>query len=122
MVYSDDWVDLDEPFEGTYPFAKRIWYMDEKGKHLLRAPFEVMQFTGLFDENGKECYDEDILGTNSITVNGKPYRQIVKHEAWTRGPIDDRDCTMDFCYGYIFDEDPESLEVIGNIHQHSHLL
>jgi len=71
-------------------------------------PIIIEQFTGLYDKNGKDRFDDDIIRreTGYVFVEKKRYFHL--------GP----DGTA-MAYGY--DYHPSD-EVIGNIHEHSYLL
>ena len=81
--------------------------------------YELMQFTGLKDKNGKEIYEGDICkvinyASDYLKIHGKMYCVI----SWSN--------TMGF-YGKGFGIPTtfsmgEEFEVIGNIYEHSHLL
>jgi len=76
----------------------------------VTSDFILMQYTGLKDKNGKECYEEDI-----ILIDGD------KHRIW----FDD----LEFLYGGVNKEwddyagnMPYSFEIIGNIYENPDLL
>lgn len=93
-------------------------YMDEVSPVY---PETVGQFTGLFDKNGKEIYDGDILGTSDKVigyvkggVRAYCYDVIyIKHSAGEkRWPL----------YSTIVDDYPDKLEVISNVYDNPELL
>lgn len=73
-------------------------------------PATVGQFTGLFDKNGKEIYEGDIVRHDE---NSKCYSIIYEEPMFRFAPNDD-------CFAFL--NHPELLEVIGNIHDDKKLL
>jgi uncharacterized phage protein (TIGR01671 family) len=69
---------------------------------------KVMQYTGLKDKNGVEIYEGDILKHNHKV------QQVESKLDWNCG-------CCGFVYGYYI-EDPNDIEVIGNIFENSELL
>lgn len=107
-------------FSGFYFLFKplTLWYDSEDGPiEMNKNDFEINQFTGLLDKNGKKIFEGDI-----IQMDYKDYKAEVVF--WERPPefgfkplnedkwIEDWNITDDHC----------RVEVIGNIYQDSHLL
>lgn len=73
--------------------------------------FELMQYTGLKDKNGKEIYEDDVVSSRILFGNWKVY--------W-----DKEDCGFFLVdnEGYTTCLDSEECEVIGNIFESPELL
>lgn len=83
--------------------------------------YVVMQFTGLYDKNGKEIYEGDIV--ESLTkINGYVCRGVVIFENG-KFMVDVKKAAF-ARDGFISDFDLKirEYEVIGNIYEHKHLL
>ncbi|PAF19722.1 YopX family protein [Terribacillus saccharophilus] len=93
--------------------------------------FEIEQFTGLKDKNGTEIYDGDIIQFVDFDTTGghrddHEYIGLVKDsnglfEVWNSPESEYFGCDGSFILHFISFQDDE-LEIIGNIHEHSHLL
>lgn len=82
-------------------------------------PYEAifMQFTGLFDKNGKEIYEGDIVKYETYFSN----TEVIREVEWSDGitgfdPFADYDADCDI---YVRGKD---VEVIGNIYENPELM
>jgi hypothetical protein len=75
--------------------------------------YEIMQFSGLKDKNGKEIYEADILGTGEQRAT-----MVFSTDVMQDGTSN--------CFGSGFfpeaDIDPSDCEIIGNIYENPELL
>ena len=104
-------------FFGEYVFENR---MDETDF----VPYEIMQFTGLKDKNGKEIYEGDILnwtGKRSKDTSEFAYRYIITFENGIFGyRLGNAQVNkIEPLQGLV---ELETYEVIGNIYENPDLL
>lgn len=85
------------------------------------SDFILMQSTGLFDSNGKEIYEGDIV---KYKVDCNTFTEEVAYDKNYAGfGVMDADADIIFTFGALFaDIDISSLEVIGNIYKNPELL
>jgi uncharacterized phage protein (TIGR01671 family) len=79
-------------------------------------PWDLMEFTGLFDKNEKKIFESDIIELR-LAWNDKPIIALVKLELGT----------FIMSYGdygayYTFGENPKNREVLGNLYENIELL
>ena len=94
-----------------------IWIIDEDsvaGEWIVNNDLDLMQSTGLFDKNGKEIFEGDIIGSKDGLLNGVVlYRSDLA--MWTVDLIRynnfERLCNV-----------ASSREIIGNIHENQDIL
>ena len=94
-----------------------IWIIDEDsvaGEWIVNNDINLMQSTGLFDKNGKEIFEGDIIGSKDGLLNGVVlYRSDLA--MWTVDLIRynnfERLCNV-----------ASSREIIGNIHENKDIL
>lgn len=88
-------------------------------------PFNMMQYTGLKDKNGKEIYEGDILGgTKNTDPNGIMKNIVIyEYEGFKHKWLDERTARIrDKEIDPIFRNTHIVFEVIGNIYENPELL
>ena len=101
-----------------YPFCFEVGF-----SHYPEENWEIMQFTGLLDKNGKEIYEGDIVKYEALTRfhdDCDHEREVVKYDEKKSGfsPMIWQKVVEDGFYNY----EIENLEIIGNIHQTPELI
>jgi uncharacterized phage protein (TIGR01671 family) len=81
--------------------------------------YEIMQFTGLLDKNGKEIYESDIIQTD---VNLKKWIVYEEDYAWYVKNIGSNEKYPLGVYKKLISVASSKLEVIGNIYQNKNLI
>ena len=85
---------------------------------LDREDFELMQYTGLTDKNGKEIYEGDVVLVKDIENGEKfQYETVFKHGAFCAQRANDFDVIF-----YAMDSAFYEAEIIGNIYESPELL
>lgn len=100
-----------ETKEMSYDFLSRNWILV-----CIESPHvELMQYTGLKDENGKEIYEGDII----VVENGKYSGTVKFNEEDLSYVIENETGGFGFVNGQTYDKRPEfkTYEVIGNIYE-----
>lgn len=95
--------------EGVW--TKEVFDEEDTGDFIHFSDIELLQSTGLFDKNGKEIFEGDIV-KNKINEVG--------YIKWSKG-------SFNFCdsvgYFYLFSIGAsQPFEILGNIYEHPHLL
>lgn len=112
------------PKERKNSMKRIIKFRAWDGEHLIydwteiETSLSLMQFTGLLDKNGKEIYEGDIvtfIGYRNLVVTWQPKGC---HAGWF-GVGNTRPFPP---LGLYSRKEPNTIEVIGNIHEHPHLL
>ena len=90
-----------------------------QGEIVSRLPINdviIMQSTGLFDKNGKEIYEGDIVKGYSVYPEPSIFEPFLMGEVYytNRGTWDS--------YSYILGGFNEQVEVIGNIYENKELI
>lgn len=128
MVHELEWISLEQ---GN---IKKIGYIDllpdEEGdlewERVVSENFELMQFTGFVDKNGKEIYEGDIVYFESGTPNradeddgmfcGGVSEVKFENGAFFPRPIKEE------CEDPWYDYEVRNLEIIGNVWENPELL
>lgn len=90
----------------------------ESGNDGYPDQFDLMQYTGLHDKNGKEVYENDILKCDRPAYHQNP-KFVVKD--WVLGKLILRDVPVKG-FGTSFWSNGNDVEVIGNIYENPDLL
>lgn len=99
-----------------------IWVVDEdswNGELILNNDLNLMQSTGLFDKNGKEIFEGDILKVTNLSS----WLEVVsfnKDKAMFVSKETERKVEETPLYD-LFNTDIFEIEIIGNIHTNSEL-
>lgn len=128
--------------EGSYVYAHKWFGTDEAGHFItsiygsdrvLVMPETIGQFTGLYDKNGKEIYEGDVVEfvVFDYNCNDKLYRGVVKWSdeenitpsflIWKNNESEYYGNDGAFDLGCVVYQDDE-FEVIGNIYDNPELI
>ena len=80
----------------------------------------LMQSTGLFDKNGKEIFESDILKCTSF--DGSLWYETVSWDSTLAGFATQQDGYDATAISYITDSKVITIEIIGNLHQNPELV
>jgi len=105
-IVSSDGVNNTIKIHFDLPFMQN-WITNVKGE---KTKFVLEQFTGEYDKNGKEIYENDIVNSNYFK-NGKV---VFWRSGWHFNT--GKDCH------HSFNTSKHSFEIIGNIHENPELL
>lgn len=95
-----------------------VWIDESLNQMFSETRFIFMQFTGLTDKNGKEIYEGDIvtfIGWRNRVVTWQPEGC---YAGWFA--VDDK--KPDRPLGIYSGEEPNTIEVLGNIYENPELL
>lgn len=100
-----------------------IWINDEDfdaGEWIVNNDLELMQSTGLFDKNGKEIFEGDILCDEGLEQEDEFVYVTVSYREgmWVCDQITDELCG----YGGALNEFSNDYSIIGNIYENPELL
>ncbi len=89
----------------------------------LQDTFELMQYTGLKDKNGKEIYEGDVYRRLTWELDGQNNSSDIWQEPEVVGNIKEFFEEKGYGEGELMQSyEPQNLEVIGNIYENPELL
>ena len=128
-VWSIHWKAWDRNVCDQIPFNKIEVEGDDGTYDLIEGEFDLMQYTGIRDVNGREIYEGDIVECDSIIMSTSD-AQVVEYGmqgvdafvgyGWNLWDFYDED--EEGNYEYNDKRLREGTEVIGNIYENSELL
>ena len=105
------------------PLRKRVyveWDDTLSGAEDIDDNGVLMQSTGLFDKNGKEIFESDILKCTSF--DGSLWYETVSWDSTLAGFATQQDGYDATAISYITDSKVITIEIIGNLHQNPELV
>lgn len=114
------WNDFIKKYETLQEVASRgaIMPRGNELKTTVNYPLIIEQFTGLYDKNGKEIYEGDVVIVRKISVDENLYEAKVLFQQIGRSgfaySIDYKDDNGTLFYGL---QEQIYIEVVGNIHE-----
>lgn len=98
------------------------WYNLKNGEFELPKETILMQSTGLFDHNGKEIYDGDLISWKDWERGGGGYSNIISEVLWD----DDKSqwAILNHCKDNLakFIKTTTDFQIVGNIYENKELL
>lgn len=95
-----------------------VWIIDEDdvaGGWIVNNDLNLMQLTGLFDKNGKEIFEGDIVKMANDVYSDPTYYEIVRHRGGAyRFESNQHGCVLWLRH--------TNCEVIGNVYENPELL
>ena len=82
--------------------------------------YKLMQSTGLFDKNGKEIFEGDILNVESDEENLKV--SVFWDDKHALFMFESKKYNEEYALAELFEENSYSLKIIGNVHANPELL
>lgn len=110
--------------DGSWNYGRSIRFKQNGEVYIQAASVDsqtVGQFTGLFDKNGKEIYEGDLLGSKGKIVGFVKggVRGYCYDVVYIKHPTRESDWPL---YSTVKYDYPEQIEVIGNIYDNPELL
>lgn len=100
-----------------------IWIIDEDGvagEWIVNNDLVLMQSTGLFDKNGKEIFEGDIL---SVEIDEEKVRvSVFWNDKYALFMFESEKYNETEVLAELFEDNSYSLEIIGNIYENPELL
>ncbi len=120
MIKTGDLLDID--YENEVVTTQRVYFYFDNGlpdgrdlDNFVFEEIELMQSTGLFDKNGKEIFEGDIVKMSKDVYSEPTYYEVVRH----RGGAYRLESKQHGCELWLRHTD---CEVVGNVYENRELL
>lgn len=111
------WHKADKKIYEVIAFNLGKWFLRGKAHPMPRSAIELLQYTGLKDKNGINIYEGDIVEMVSMGPGGVDLKGVVEMAEGSFYICSHENQLSTYLYNEL-----SVIKIIGNIHEHPHLL